>query len=95
MLSLNLISVYFRSGIYPLELLSAVGAETTGKVVAFGDVIIDFKINDKVICGGAMNKDRNQNDTASMCGLTENSLGSGANAHVGIQGWSTIPKYLF
>ena len=51
-LGLNFIDVYFRSGLYPLELPSGVGAEAAGKVVALGDGVIDFKIGDRVIYGG-------------------------------------------
>lgn len=48
-LGLNFIDVYLRSGLYPLELPSGVGAEAAGKVVALGDEVIDFKISDRVI----------------------------------------------
>ena len=51
-LGLNFIDVYFRSGLYPLELPSGGGAEAAGKVVALGDGVIDFKIGDRVIYGG-------------------------------------------
>ena len=51
-LGLNFIDVYFRSGLYPLELPSGAGAEAAGKVVALGDGVIDFKIGDRIIYGG-------------------------------------------
>jgi len=51
-LGLNFIDVYFRSGLYPLDLPSGVGAEAAGKVVAVGDGVTDFNIGDRVIYGG-------------------------------------------
>ena len=51
-LGLNFIDVYFRSGLYPLDLPSGVGAEAAGKIIAVGDGVGGFNVGDRVIYGG-------------------------------------------
>lgn len=45
---LNYIDVYHRTGLYPLELPSAIGLEASGVVDAVGDGVTEFSVGDRV-----------------------------------------------
>ena len=52
-IGLNYIDTYHRSGLYPLELPSGIGAEGAGIVKEVGSNVKDFKVGDKVSYSGA------------------------------------------
>ncbi|MDW3205467.1 MAG: quinone oxidoreductase [Alphaproteobacteria bacterium] len=45
---LNYIDVYHRTGLYPLELPSAIGLEAAGVIDAVGDGVTEFAVGDRV-----------------------------------------------
>lgn len=45
---LNYIDVYHRTGLYPLELPSAIGLEAAGVVEAIGDGVTELAVGDRV-----------------------------------------------
>ena len=47
-IGLNYIDTYHRSGLYPLELPSGIGAEGAGIVKEVGSNVKDFNVGDKV-----------------------------------------------
>ena len=52
-IGLNYIDTYHRSGLYPLQLPSGIGAEASGIVKAIGSKVKDFSIGDKIAYAGA------------------------------------------
>ena len=52
-IGLNYIDTYHRSGLYPLELPSGIGAEGSGIVKGIGAKVKDFSIGDRVAYSGA------------------------------------------
>ena len=52
-IGLNYIDTYHRSGLYPLKLPTAIGAEGAGIIKAIGSNVKDFNIGDKVSYSGA------------------------------------------
>ena len=52
-IGLNFIDTYHRSGLYPLELPSGIGAEGSGIVKGIGAKVKDFSIGDRVAYSGA------------------------------------------
>ena len=52
-IGLNYIDTYHRSGLYPLKLPAAIGAEGAGIITEIGSNIKDFKVGDKVSYAGA------------------------------------------
>lgn len=51
-IGLNFIDTYHRSGLYPIDLPSGVGAEAAGVIVEIGDQVHDFKVGDRVSYAG-------------------------------------------
>ena len=51
-IGLNYIDTYHRSGLYPLELPSGLGAEGAGIITAVGKNVKDFKVGDKISYAG-------------------------------------------
>ena len=51
-IGLNYIDTYHRSGLYPLELPSGLGAEGAGIITAVGRNVKDFKVGDKISYAG-------------------------------------------
>jgi NADPH:quinone reductase len=49
---LNFIDTYYRRGIYPVPLPSALGLEAAGVVDAVGEGVTDFAVGDRVCCFG-------------------------------------------
>tara|TARA_A100000164_G_scaffold381797_1_gene435522 strand:- start:3603 stop:4577 length:975 start_codon:yes stop_codon:yes gene_type:complete len=47
-IGLNYIDIYFRSGLYPLNLPSSLGMEASGVISAIGKNVTNFKIGDRV-----------------------------------------------
>ncbi len=52
-IGLNFIDTYHRSGLYPVQLPSGIGAEGAGIIKAVGQKVKDFSIGDKVAYAGA------------------------------------------
>ena len=52
-IGLNYIDTYHRSGLYPLELPSGIGAEASGVVKEIGSKVKNFTIGDRVCYAGA------------------------------------------
>ena len=52
-IGLNFIDTYHRSGLYPLELPSGIGAEGSGIIKKIGSKVKDFSIGDRVAYAGA------------------------------------------
>ena len=52
-IGLNYIDTYHRSGLYPLQLPSGIGAEASGIIKAIGSQVKDFTIGDRVCYAGA------------------------------------------
>ena len=52
-IGLNFIDTYHRSGLYPIELPSGIGAEGAGLIKAVGSKVEGFSIGDKVAYAGA------------------------------------------
>ena len=52
-IGLNYIDTYHRSGLYPLQLPSGIGAEGAGIITEVGSDIKDFKVGDRVSYAGA------------------------------------------
>tara|TARA_B100000674_G_C37893504_1_gene940160 strand:- start:173 stop:1144 length:972 start_codon:yes stop_codon:yes gene_type:complete len=52
-IGLNYIDTYHRSGLYPLKLPTAIGAEGAGIIIEIGSSIKDFKVGDRVSYAGA------------------------------------------
>jgi len=51
-IGLNFIDIYHRSGLYPLELPSGIGAEGSGIIKKIGSKVKDFSIGDRVAYAG-------------------------------------------
>ena len=51
-IALNFIDVYHRSGLYPVELPSGIGAEASGIIKEIGSNIKDFKVGDRISYAG-------------------------------------------
>jgi NADPH:quinone reductase len=51
-IGLNFIDTYHRSGLYPINLPSGIGAEAAGVIVEIGDQVHDFKVGDRVSYAG-------------------------------------------
>ncbi|MBV2132448.1 NADPH:quinone reductase [Pseudomonas sp. MAP12] len=47
-IGLNFIDIYFRNGLYPLELPSGLGSEGAGVVEAVGSAVREFQVGDRV-----------------------------------------------
>jgi len=52
-IGLNYIDTYHRSGLYPLQLPSGIGAEASGVIKETGSQVKDFSIGDRVCYAGA------------------------------------------
>ena len=52
-IGLNFIDTYHRSGLYPLELPSGIGAEASGVIKQIGSKVKDFSVGDNVAYAGA------------------------------------------
>ena len=52
-IGLNFIDTYHRSGLYPVELPSGIGAEGAGIIKKFGSKVKDFSVGDNVAYAGA------------------------------------------
>jgi len=52
-IGLNFIDTYHRSGLYPVELPSGIGAEAAGIVKEIGSKVKDFSVGDRVAYAGA------------------------------------------
>ncbi len=52
-IGLNYIDTYHRSGLYPLQLPSGIGAEASGVIKEIGSQVKDFTIGDRVCYAGA------------------------------------------
>ena len=52
-IGLNYIDTYHRSGLYPLQLPSGIGAEASGVIKEIGSKVKDFTIGDRVCYAGA------------------------------------------
>ena len=52
-IGLNYIDTYHRSGLYPLQLPSGIGAEASGIIKEIGSQIKDFTVGDRVCYAGA------------------------------------------
>jgi len=52
-IGLNFIDTYHRSGLYPLELPSGIGAEGAGIIKEVGSKVKDFSVGDRVAYAGA------------------------------------------
>ena len=52
-IGLNYIDTYHRSGLYPLQLPSGIGAEASGIIKEIGSQIKDFSVGDRVCYAGA------------------------------------------
>ena len=52
-IGLNYIDTYHRSGLYPLQLPSGIGAEASGVIKEIGSQVKDFSIGDRVCYAGA------------------------------------------
>ena len=52
-IGLNFIDIYHRSGLYPVELPSGIGAEGSGIIKTIGSKVKDFSIGDHVAYAGA------------------------------------------
>jgi len=52
-IGLNFIDTYHRSGLYPLELPSGIGAEGSGIIKKIGSKVKDFSIGDHIAYAGA------------------------------------------
>lgn len=48
---LNFIDVYFRTGLYPMQLPATIGMEAAGTVEAVGEGVTEFKTGDRVAYG--------------------------------------------
>ena len=51
-IALNFIDVYHRSGLYPVELPSGIGAEASGIIKEIGSNVKDFKVGDRISYAG-------------------------------------------
>ncbi len=52
-IGLNFIDTYHRSGLYPVELPSGIGAEASGVIKEIGSKVKDFSVGDRVAYAGA------------------------------------------
>ena len=52
-IGLNYIDTYHRSGLYPLQLPSGIGAEASGIIKEIGSQVKDFTVGDRVCYAGA------------------------------------------
>ena len=52
-IGLNFIDTYHRSGLYPVELPSGIGAEGSGIIKKIGSKVKDFSIGDRIAYAGA------------------------------------------
>ena len=52
-IGLNYIDTYHRSGLYPLQLPSGIGAEASGIIKEIGSQVKDFSVGDRVCYAGA------------------------------------------
>ena len=52
-IGLNFIDIYHRSGLYPIELPSGIGAEGAGTIKEIGSKVEGFSVGDKVAYAGA------------------------------------------
>ena len=52
-IGLNFIDTYHRSGLYPLQLPSGIGAEASGIIKEIGSQVKDFTVGDRVCYAGA------------------------------------------
>ena len=52
-IGLNYIDTYHRSGLYPLQLPSGIGAEASGIIKETGSQVKDFTIGDRVCYAGS------------------------------------------
>ena len=51
-IGLNYIDTYHRSGLYPIQLPSGIGAEASGIIKEVGSNVKDFKVDDKISYAG-------------------------------------------
>ena len=51
-IGLNYIDTYHRSGLYPLQLPSGIGAEASGTIKEIGSKVKDFTVGDRVCYAG-------------------------------------------
>ena len=51
-IGLNFIDIYHRSGLYPIDTPSGIGAEAAGVIKEVGDKIHDFKVGDRIAYAG-------------------------------------------
>jgi len=51
-IGLNFIDIYHRSGLYPVELPSGIGAEASGIIKEIGSNVKDFKVEDRISYAG-------------------------------------------
>ena len=51
-IGLNFIDIYHRSGLYPVELPSGIGAEASGIIKEIGSNVKDFKVGDRISYAG-------------------------------------------
>ena len=51
-IGLNFIDTYHRSGLYPLQLPSGIGAEASGTIKEIGSKVKDFTVGDRVCYAG-------------------------------------------
>ena len=51
-IGVNFIDTYHRSGLYPLELPSGIGAEASGIIKAAGSKVQDFSVGDSIAYAG-------------------------------------------
>jgi NADPH2:quinone reductase len=47
-IGLNMVDIYYRSGLYPIELPSGLGGEAAGTVIAAGEGVRDLRVGDRV-----------------------------------------------
>ena len=52
-IGLNFIDIYHRSGLYPIELPSGIGAEGSGIIKKIGSKVKDFSIGDRIAYAGS------------------------------------------
>ena len=51
-IGLNYIDIYHRSGLYPVNLPSGIGAEASGIIKEIGSNVKDFKVGDRISYAG-------------------------------------------
>ena len=73
-IGLNYIDIYQRTGLYPLELPTALGVEASGVVTEIGDSVAHLKVGDRVAYASARPgaySDRRNLDATQVCKLPE------------------------